>query len=85
MSKVRHTITISFTTSEEVANHPAIKKVMHDMEAQLESLIDGTYDEETDESSTWGVNTMYQDVDAEYSNDLDDKIDNILLTGRKHG
>ena len=65
---VKHTITITFESNDDLLNHPVLEMVAHDMSVQLESLVDGSYDNhnagtEGKDTNTWNVQTKVQSKD----------------------
>jgi hypothetical protein len=73
---MRHTITITFETSDDLSvnQKSSVQDVQWDMRDQLETLAD-LYDESS--------RVEYSDVTVDYSNDLDEKIDQILLAPKE--
>lgn len=65
---IRHTITITFESHEDLLNHPVLEMLASDMGVQTESLTDGTYDEqehgtEGKDTNVWNLTTKVQSKD----------------------
>jgi hypothetical protein len=72
---MKHTITVTFETDDNLSDHNMIliEAVTEDMRAQLETLADAT-----DQNGNW-VGMDYYNAKTEYKNDLDTKIDQVIL------
>lgn len=65
----KHTITITFESNDDLLNHPVLEMVAHDMKVQLESLVDGSYDENEHgtkgkDTNTWNITTHVDSKDT---------------------